>query len=237
MELPDDALDTFFKAGAAALRFNAPMSLERADSLVGHLARAGCRSVVDLGCGRGELARLVAAALPEASVVGVDTNPCAIDTARKRTVGSGGSGRIAFEVADATTRSGPVDAAICIGVSQVFGGPAEMFLHLADLVPEGVAVIGDGLWETTPTRWCLDTLGEHPAGLDGLVDLAEAGGWAVIDSGLSTPAEWDAFEQGWVDGVRSIGSEEALAFAAEREADYLRRYRGVLGFGWLVLRR
>jgi hypothetical protein len=60
-------------------------------------------------------------------------------------------------------------------------------------------------------------------------------GWTVERAEKSTLDEWDDFERGWVEGAWRVGSPEARAFAAEREDEYQRHYRGVLGFAWLFL--
>lgn len=193
--------------------------------------------MVDLGCGRGELAGLVAMRLDGVTVTGVDTDAEAIQAAREAAAEAGLGEQVGFEVGDAATWSEPVDAAIAVGVSHAFGGPAAQFARLADLTPSGVALVGDGVWEAEPDDWCQTNLGEQPTGADGLAALAEAAGWTVFAAELSTQDEWDAFEGGWVAGVRSVGSPVAEAFAAEREREYREHYRGVLGFCWLVLTR
>ncbi len=236
VESAEDTSKVLFEAGAGALRFNAPLSPERADALIGQLANTRPRRVVDLGCGRGGLVRLVAAALQKTVVIGVDTDEVAIEAARRSVTADVGD-RVEFEVGDAASWMGAVDAALCIGASHAFGGPAAMLGRLVELMPSGTAIVGDGVWEAEPNRWCLEAFGDLPTGSDGLAETAEAAGWTVVQSDLSTLAEWDAFEGGWVEGVRSVGSAEALAFAAEREDQYRQHYRGVLGFAWFVLRR
>lgn len=236
MDIPDDVLDTLFAAGADGLAFNAPLSTERADRLGSMLTELPLRSVVDLGCGRGELARIVAAHLTTASVLGVDTDESAIERAIQLTEQAGLSDRVHFEVADAAAWNGPVDTALCVGASHAFGGPQAMLAKIGELLPSGVAVIGDGVWQQEPSPWCLEIFGEQPSGLAGLTSVAEDTGWKVVDASLATIEEWDGFEHGWIDGVRSVGSPEATAFADRRLADYA-KYRGVLGFGWLVLTR
>lgn len=237
MKPPGDERPTLFDAGAAALRFNAPLGDGRAVELIKALRRRSARSVVDLGCGRGELARLIANEWERATVVGVDVDEKAIDGARRQAAVAGLDDRVRFAVEDAAAWSGPVDAAICIGASHAFGGPAELFARLANVVPGGMALVGDGVWETEPDGWCLDTFGELPQGPDGLASMAEAAGWTVLDAALSTRDEWDAFEGAWIAGVRSVGTPAAHAFADERTRQYYDRYRGVLGFCWLVLSR
>ncbi len=237
MELAAEIRAELMTAGAEAVTFNAPLSAERAGALVALVGEAGCRSVVDLGCGRGELALLLADALPSVAVVGVDTDAEAIKEAQRRAVDRRLASRVSFAVGDAAAWSGSVDAAVCIGASHAFGGSSAMFEHLARLVSTGTAVVGDGVWQTAPDQWCLDNFGPQPVGLAGLEANALAAGWRIVDSDLSSQSEWDRFEQGWTAGVRAVGTAHAEAFAAGREQQYLNHYRSVLGFGWLVLSR
>lgn len=237
MDLTDEVRSTLLGAGAEALRFNAPLSGERAEELVDRLGRLGLRTVVDLGCGRGELARLVAARLPDTAVVGVDTDPSAIESARRLTSNAGLERKVRFEIGDAASWSEPVDAAVCVGASHAFGGPAALLGRLADLIPAGAALVADGVWESDPDSWCVETFGDLPRRAEGLAAMAGAAGWTVVEAGLSTRSEWDTFEAGWVEGVRSVETPTAFAFADERARQYQNRYRGVLGFCWLVLNR
>lgn len=80
-------------------------------------------------------------------------------------------------------------------------------------------------------------MGRLPQGSAGLASMVEARRWTVLDAALSTRNEWDAFEGGWVAAVRSVGTPAAHGFADERAREYHDRYRGVLGFCWLVLSR
>jgi hypothetical protein len=169
-------------------------------------------------------------------VVGVDNDQETVTRAIELTQQAGLAGQVSFEVADAAAWNGSVDAVICVGASHAFGGPAGMLERLGSLLPSGVALVGDGVWQSDPTPWCLETFGEHPAGLSGLTSIAEDAGWSVVNASLASLEEWDAFEHGWIDGVRAVGSPEANEFADFRAEEY-RKYRGVLGFGWLVLTR
>ena len=234
MELTDEVVGPFMRAGADALDFNAPMSAHRAHAIIDATVAPGARSVVDLGCGRGTLLRMLSSRHPTVRAVGVDSEPGVIAAASALAASEGLSDRLSYELGDAADWRGDVDAAICIGASHAFGEPSSMFSHLASLVPSGSAIVGDGIWEASPDPWCIETFGELPSGLGTLVDRAVDAGWVVDDADVSTLAEWDGFETGWTTGVRAVGTPEALAFAEQRTADY-DRYRGVLGFGWLYL--
>lgn len=236
MDLPKPVLDALFDAGRGALTFNAPLSAERANHLIGCLGAHRFDSLVDFGCGTGEFARMVAAHLPGSTVTGIDTDKAAIDTARDKAIATPAH-RVDFQVADASAWSETTDAAVCVGSSHAFGGgAAEMFAALALLVPTGPVIVGDSFWQSDPDAWCLETFGEMPSRLDGLTDQAIGAGWVLVEADSSTLAEWDDFEGNWVRGVRAVGTPDANAFADVRVAEYS-RYRGVLGFGWLVLAR
>jgi SAM-dependent methyltransferase len=224
------------EAGADHLVYNAPLSPHRAEALVDRVLRGGVRAVVDLGCGKGELARVVARRVEDVRVVGVELDAGLVERARRLTEAESLADRVTFDVGDAAEWVGNVDAAVCIGASHAFGGTSPMLDLLAVVVGSGAALIGEGYWAESPTEWCLETFGELPDGMDGLVTASAEAGWTVDLAESSTLAEWDAFEHGWREGVRGVGTPEAAAFADEREGEY-QDYRGVLGFGWLVLRR
>ncbi len=60
------------------LEFNAPLSSARADAVIESLQPLDRASVVDLGCGWGELLQRLLEREPTARGVGVDTSPAAI---------------------------------------------------------------------------------------------------------------------------------------------------------------
>ncbi|MEM8925355.1 MAG: methyltransferase domain-containing protein [Actinomycetota bacterium] len=225
-----------FDAGAAALTHNAPLGRDRAGELVRFLGAANPLSAVDLCCGRGALATALAAHRPQTSVVGVDLDETAIAHARQAAAHARSVARPRFEVGEATAWTEPVDAAVCIGGAHAFDGPGPLLAHLASVVPGGRAVIGDGVWQGRPDAWCRETFGRLPDGVDPLVTLAQEHGWRVSEASVASLDEWDAFEHGWIGGVRAVGTADALAFADERAQEY-ERYRGVLGFAYLLVER
>jgi len=234
-EIEDDdeaEIGRLMDAGAASLRFNAPLGTERADALVDFALRAGPTSAVDFGCGRGTLAHLLAAARPTLNVTGVDTDRDAIAAASDIAERLGLGGRCHFMVDDAASFSSQADVALCVGASHAFGDSGAMLTALG-ANGHRHAVIGDGVWHTEPSPTLLSMLGEMPTTPE-LCDLARGAGWLVSDVSLSSLDEWDEFESGWGAGVRSVGTPEAEAFADTRWAEYS-TYRGVLGFAWLQL--
>jgi cyclopropane fatty-acyl-phospholipid synthase-like methyltransferase len=224
-------------AGAAAVDVNAPMGPARLASVVGWVAESGPADAVDLGCGRGALAVALAVALgPGARVVGIDVDAEAVAAARDRAVAAGVADRCTFERADAADLAVPSDATTCVAASHAFGGLVPALGRVLDLTrPGGVAVLADGIWATRPDEWCRSTFGDLPT-RDDLVEAAEQIGWALEDVDGSSLEEWDDFETAWSAGVEAVGTAAAHEFAASRREEY-QRYRGVLGFAWVMLRR
>jgi SAM-dependent methyltransferase len=210
----------------AALRYNAPLRDERAHHLVSRVLEARPVAVADFGCGRGEFLLDVLAAAPEVRGMGVDLDDVALAVAREAAAARGLDARATFVVADASHATLACDVSICIGASHAFGGLRAML----DALPGRRAIVGDGYWAQDPDEWCRETFGELPDRLHGVRDVVAATEWRAAQVDASTLDEWDAFEAAWRLGVEA-------ACAAQRKDEYETRYRGVLGFMWLVLDR
>jgi SAM-dependent methyltransferase len=164
--------------------------------------------VLDVGCGNGRLARLMAADAPR--VLGIDASPAAVELARRE---SAGLDRIAFRPADITGEGAGADLADDLGPTNVV---IRGVLHVLgrDQRRRAIAalarVLGDrGTLVMLETNWPGDALGylEHLGGRGGrlppavdrlvrnglprpssvgpeqLVVLFPAPGWIVVDSG------------------------------------------------------
>lgn len=234
--MPDAERRALLQAGAESVRFNSPMGPARAENLADVVAAAG-GLVVDLGCGRGAFALLVAARSPTVHVVGVDLDRERVGAAERDAVTMGVDARTTFVVRDLAAWTGPADAVACFGASHALGGAQGLCTRLRTATSAAVAAVGDTFWTGERGPWDLEAFGPQPLGLDGLVAAARASGWRVVEATASTQAEWDDFEDGWAAGVTAVGTHEARAFAHARRAEYRARYRGRLGFGWLVLER
>ncbi len=104
-------------------------------------APSGPVRVLDLGCGTGSLARRLAEAMPDATVVGIDISPANIDAAR-RAAGAQGS-RIQFEVADYLAFAAePFDVIVSDGVLHLVPGDTSALVAkiARDVRPGGVFV-------------------------------------------------------------------------------------------------
>src|SRR5262245_60508682 len=102
-----------------------PLSDERAARLVKFLADGSPGSILDIGCGWGELLLRVLAAAPDAVGEGVDLDTVAIAHGQALARSRGLADRVDIRVNDARDLAGGWDAVICIGASQVWGAPVE----------------------------------------------------------------------------------------------------------------
>ncbi|WP_239311880.1 class I SAM-dependent methyltransferase [Plantactinospora mayteni] len=229
----------------ARMRWNTPLSEEHADLLLGRLDIPAGGSVLDLGCGWGELLLRAVAGGDPALGVGVDTDADALDRGR-RAAKERGIGQVSFVRQAAATWRQPADRVICLGSAHALGGAAAGLAVLADLVrPGGRLLFGDGFWERTPSAEAVEIFGADVLSLPDLVELIRGTGWRVLHLSTTDQREWDDFESTWragreewllahPDDPRAAGVREELD---ARLREYVTVYRGLLGLGYFVLGR
>jgi SAM-dependent methyltransferase len=234
--------DSLAAARYAAMRWNTPLSEPHAEELLDHLDLPPATSVVDVGCGWGELLLRAAARTP-AKATGVDTDPAALDRGRRAARERGLEVTFVEQAADEW--HGTADRALCVGSSHTLGGSRAMLTRLADIVPRGRVLVGDGCWEAPPTEAAHAIFGDEVLPLVDLVTACGEAGWQVLHLSTTTQQEWDDFEsrhragpRGWL--LANPTDPRAAQVRADqdaREREYLTAYRGVLGFAYLVLGR
>jgi ubiquinone/menaquinone biosynthesis C-methylase UbiE len=235
-------MDALAAARYAALRWNTPLSENHAEELLDHLDLPTATSIVDLGCGWGELL-LRAAQRTGAKAVGVDTDPTGLDRGRRAALDRGLA--VTFVEQPAQDWHGTADRALCIGSSHTLGGSRAMLARLAETVPKGRVLVGDGCWETPPTAAAHDIFSDAILPLADLVEACRETGWQVLHLDTADQREWDDFESRHRAGPRewllaNPSDPRAADLRAEherREREYLTVYRGVLSFAYLVLAR
>lgn len=233
------------------MRWNAPLSVDHADLLLQRLdIRAGER-VLDLGCGWGELLlRAVATGGKRDGAItmgtGVDIDDHALARGRARAVDLGLADQVTFASTPATSWHEPADRVLCIGASHAWSGPQEALLALTELVrPGGRLLFGDGCWERPPTDAASAIFGADVLALDVIVRHATATGWQILHLSTADQREWDDFEATWRAGRQEwllanpddARAQEVRSVLDAQLQEYLTAYRGVLGFGYLVLGR
>jgi cyclopropane fatty-acyl-phospholipid synthase-like methyltransferase len=250
--MADDALA---EARYAKLTWNAPLSEQHADELLTHLSLGPDTSLVDLGCGWGELllraawrgTGLATTAQPvTATFTGVDTDASALARGRRAAERRALKEHVSFVEQPADAWRETRDRAICIGSSHTLGGSRAMLERLAEVVPQGGRVlVGDMCWERTPTDAAHDMFGDEVPRLADFVDMCRETGWQVLHLSTCDQREWDDFESRHRAGLRewllanpeSPKAKEVKEQQDARERDYIGTYRGVLGFVYLVLAR
>lgn len=242
----------------ADLTFMTPLSQQRARHLVGFLATDQTGTVLDLGCGWAELLLQTLTAAPEAHGVGIDRDPEAIAHGQFLADERGVADRVQLIVGDAGAQApAQVDAAICIGASQIWQTATEQpqpmdypaaLRALRALVPRGARVVyGEGIWSQPPTSEAAAPLAGR---LDEFVTLAQLAE-LVVDHGFMPIAvheasldEWDEFESGYSACYAAWLAEhdpdhpdaaEVRNRAARQRAAYLSGYRGTLGMAYFTL--
>jgi len=110
--------------------------------VVERLASGG--RVADLGCGQGWSTIAVAAAFPQAAVIGLDADPASIEDARSHARERSVAAR--FECADATAlkTQGPFDLVLLLEVLHDLARPVEALAAARDaLAPHGCVLVAD----------------------------------------------------------------------------------------------
>jgi len=230
------------------LDFHGPLSAARADRLVDRLAAHRPQTLVDYGCGWGELLLRAIDRCPQARGIGIDIHGRDVERARRNAVARGLADRVEFIEGSATDHLSSADVVLSVGAYHAFGTIPEALAALVDTVnPGGRLLFAAEIWERPPTAGELanmwpDTSADECVDLPTLAELAVKAGFRLLGVETSTRDEWDEFEFGltvdheeWL-----LANPEATDRAAEldtRHARYLRGTRGVMGFAFLLLGR
>jgi cyclopropane fatty-acyl-phospholipid synthase-like methyltransferase len=250
--MADDDLPT----SLTRLTFHGPLSEERAGRLVGRLRRTRPETVLDIGCGWGELMLRILAVLPDATGLGFDTDETDLARGRDNAQARGLAERVTFvsESGVGTTR-GPADLVLCVGSSHALSEaepPGNVAIALGVLrrlvSPGGRVLLGESFWQRPPTEAELAAMWPGMSGADlpelpGLVDLAVEAGFRPAWIETATQQEWDDFESGYqCDEEEWLASHAGHPEAArirkqvdEHRSYWLRGYRGILGQAYLTL--
>ena len=227
----------------------APLDPDSADRLVRWGLPVGDERVLDLGCGRGTWLELAVNGRPDVQAVGVDLDAEVIEEARKALAAE----NVELHVGDAAAFSAeePFELVLCMGATHAFDGLLPTLeaarRHLA---PGGTVLVGDCYWEREPGPAALEIFGDD-SGADPYADLATTvdrvvrAGWTPVFGYTSTTAEFDEYEWCWtgtlsewaLDHPDDPDSAAALEAARVHREEWLRSYRGTLGFVSLLLRR
>jgi SAM-dependent methyltransferase len=225
----------------------APVGPEQLRALVGWLSPDPGGRAVDLGCGEGEwLQELL---LGHRGLTGVGVDHMLPGSAAGRSAQRGLGERVRWLEADAATWSeGLFDVVLCVGASHAFGRLEDMLAAVrTHLRPGGQALIGDTIWEGTPSAAALSVLEAAPDEFPDLAGLGRACREHLFEPSyghVSTLAEWDEYEFSWTgslvdwalrEATTAADRDQALAAAREHRDAWLGGWRQQLGFATRVL--
>jgi ubiquinone/menaquinone biosynthesis C-methylase UbiE len=169
-----------------------PVSSDTLDAAIGQLDLSANARVIDIGCGKGELLRRIAATYA-CSVEGIDSSEALIAEAQQRVP------RGTFRAADARMlplAAESYDLAACIGASHAFLD--DPLASLARLVrPEGLVLFGEGYWRTKPDAAYLAATGMTASEfgpLEATIGSAWNAGLALRESFVASEVDFVRYE-------------------------------------------
>ena len=228
-----------------------PLREDQLDLIGGLLGLSPGRTVLDLGCGKGELLCRFAADHGTTGV-GVDIHPPLLDVATARAAELGVTDQLTFLEGDAAVTPPPsdppgFDVVASIGTRWIGGGTVgTLELLRRHAAPGAWYLLGEVYWKAEPpatTRAAYEQ-GQTFADLAGTHERLEGAGFELVDLVLATEEGWDRYATSqWRNVDRWLRAHPDDPDAAEVRAwrdrsrrAYLAEERACMGLGVFVLR-
>jgi ubiquinone/menaquinone biosynthesis C-methylase UbiE len=231
------------------LLWNNPISEGKMNGYIKTLEFAAGQTVIDVGCGTGEvLIRL--AERYQIRGRGIDISRPHLDVARERSFQRNCTSAVEFVDADARSFSvepDSIDLTVCLGSSHAFGLGSDAYRRALEsmrtwLAPRGLILIGEGYMKQPASPEYRQLLGESlPDEMTHATNVAVGQnlGLIALAAWTSTLDEWDEFEWSYqriVERKASVNTyDQALLDRLVRRREwmdaYLRWGRDTLGFG------
>lgn len=217
------------------LPFANPMSEAAVDAAVAALPLAPGATVLETGCGSGEILMRVLRAHPGTDGLGIDLDEEVIAAARR------GSGDLParWEARDASGVEGRFDAVINVGASHAHDGFPVALDVLRSLAP--VVLYGEGFWARTPSEDFLRALGgatvDELPDWEGLHAAITGRGFEILHESVASPEDWAHYEETLAANAERDGNPESLDYARRiRDRRALPGGADTLGFALMILR-
>ena len=228
-----------------------PIAAAKIERMLELVSLVGDASVLDLGCGRGELSLKLVERF-QARVTAVDISSPMLDAVRQRAQACGALERLRLleiDIADFKPDPECFDLTAMLGGGGIGGGIAGICTALAGWTRRGgYVLIGEGYWVRPPAPDYLehleatdDEFRDHRGNVQAGVDA----GLIPLHAFVASPDEWDEYEWKYSRSIERYALEQpgdpdvpAMLERIRRWRDgYLRWGRNTLGFGVYLFHR
>ena len=227
--------------------YDSPLDPTQVDHLVSLLPLQEAATVIDIGCGQGELLLQVLETYG-CHGMGLDPDAYAIGSLQAAAQGRGLAQKLDLHEKKASDLVWPedgIDALLCVGSVHAFGDlEGTLAMAKQQLRPGGVLLVGDIIWRQPPTGAYLDFLGKEgwppfDRNLGAFANVGEEAGLRLLYATEAPTTAWDAFEgEIHLDRLQAAKEVEDAALREEKiqhAQDWYRAYvqwgRATMSFG------